>query len=126
MPNTLLLLAAVLTVAIGIAHSWIGERRLIGPLLSPGSRAGILATSGFARRTLRFAWHITTLAWWGMAAVLFALSRTPLVPEGRMASAIIGATFVLSGLISLVAGRGRHLSWPFFLAIGALSLAPVL
>ena len=52
MTQSALYLAALLSIAIGIAHSWIGEKRLIGPLVSEQSRAGLLAkfatTIGFA------------------------------------------------------------------------------
>ena len=126
MPNTLLLSAAVLTVAIGVAHSWIGERRLIGPLLAPDRLSGVLAKSDFARQTLRFAWHITSVAWWGIAAILVALALRPIDGTGRWTLIAIAATFLISGLTSLVASRGRHLSWPAFLAVGGLSLAPLL
>lgn len=122
--NTALLTAALLTVFIGVVHSWLGERRLIGPLLAPGRRHGILEASAFARSTLRFAWHITTLAWFGLAGVLVALAG---VPSGSLAAPIamiVAATFAISGVITLVASRGRHLAWPVFLAIAALTMAP--
>jgi hypothetical protein len=125
MPNTLLLLAAVLTVALGIAHSWIGERRLIGPLLAPERRTGVLAASGFARQTLRFAWHITSVAWWGMAAVLIAVSNWPIDRAGRWTLIALGTTFLISGVTTLVVSRGRHLAWPVFLAVAGLCYAPV-
>ena len=38
MTSISLLTAAFLLFAIGIVHSWLGERRLIGPLLAPGRR----------------------------------------------------------------------------------------
>ena len=126
MTHILLITAAVLTIAIGVAHSWIGERRLIGPLLSAEKRQGILATSGYARNVLRFAWHVTTLAWWGLAAVLAWLSGSPLDMRARGILVIIAITFLVHGLIALVMSRGRHLSWPVFFAIAALSVAPVL
>jgi hypothetical protein len=119
------LIAALLTVAIGIAHSWIGERLLIGPLLAPDRRSGILAASAFARNTLRFAWHVTSIAWWGLGAVLALLATSPLGAQGRLIIAAIGATFLITGLITLVASRGRHLAWPVFLAIAGLSWAPL-
>ncbi len=34
MLSTSLLLAAVLTFLVGAVHSWLGERKLIGPLLA--------------------------------------------------------------------------------------------
>src|SRR5258708_2928961 len=46
MLSTSLLVAAVLTFLVGAAHSWLGERKLIGPLLAPEGRQGLLAASG--------------------------------------------------------------------------------
>jgi hypothetical protein len=126
MPNSLLLLAAALTVAIGVAHSWIGERRLIGPLLAPDRVSGLLAKSDFARQTLRFAWHITSVAWWGMAAILVALALWPIDRTGHWTLIAIATTFLISGVTTLVVSRGRHLAWPVFLAVAGLSLAPLL
>lgn len=118
-----LLTAACLLLAIGIVHSWLGEVRLIAPLLGPEGRQGILRHK-FSRGVLRFAWHITTLAWWGFAAVLVALAMSPVTDQGRVILTIIAATFFVTGFIVLVASRGRHLAWPVFLAIGALAIAP--
>jgi hypothetical protein len=125
MTNLSLVGAAVLTVAVGVAHSWLGEKRLIGPLVDPERRHGILAASAFARGVLRFAWHITTLAWWGFAAILVALASAPLEGPTRTVLLIIAAMFMLSGVTTLVASRGRHLAWPVFLAIAALTALPV-
>jgi hypothetical protein len=120
-----LLIAAVLTFGVGVAHSWLGERKLIGPLVDPATRAGLLAQSGWARRVVRFAWHITTIAWWGMAALLVALALSPLEAQGRYALIAIAVTFAVSGVLTLATSRGRHLAWPVFLAIAGLSLAPL-
>lgn len=121
--DTGLLVAAVLTFGVGLAHSWLGERKLIGPLVSPETRAGLLAQSGWARRVVRFAWHITTVAWWGIAALLVALAFSPLETQGRYALFAIAVIFGASGVLTLVTSRGRHLAWPVFLAVAGLSLA---
>jgi hypothetical protein len=121
MAGTASLFAAVLVA--GLIHSWLGERRLIGPLLAPGARHGLLETSGFARATLRFAWHLTSIAWWGFAAVLLVAAQRP--TDGRDISIVVAATFIVTGLVTLYGSRGRHFSWLFFLAIGALALAPL-
>lgn len=119
-----LALAASLTVVIGIVHSWLGERRLIGPLLAIEPRPSILK-SGFFRNVLRFAWHITTLAWIGMAAAMLALALAPLDRGGRYAAVALGVTFLAHGLLILGMSRGRHLAWPVFLIIGGLCLVPL-
>jgi hypothetical protein len=36
----------------------------------------------WARRVLRFAWHLTTVAWCGSAATFAALARAPLCVQG--------------------------------------------
>lgn len=121
-----LLVAATLTFGLGAAHSWLGERELIGPLLAPQTRAGLLADSGFARRVLRFAWHLTTVAWWGIAAALAMLALMPIDPQGRVALIAIAATFLATGFLILVTSRGRHLAWPVCFAIAGLALAPAM
>ena len=126
MSTVALLIAAILTIAIGAAHSLLGERWLIGPLLSPQRRQGILEKSHFARQILRFAWHLTTMAWWGFAAILAVLALSPPDLQSRIILPIIAATFVVTGGTILVVSRGRHLAWPVFLAIVALSHVPLL
>lgn len=123
---TMLLAAALLIFLLGATHSWLGERKLIGPLLSPERRAGLLDRSVFARRVLRFAWHLTTLAWWGFAALLWAQAQFPLEQQGRTTLTIIATTFFISGVATLIVSRGRHLAWPVFLIIAFFSALPLL
>ncbi|AUN29700.1 hypothetical protein [Niveispirillum cyanobacteriorum] len=111
-----MLLAGVFLVGLGLVHSWLGEVKLIGPLLSPQGRSGMLVHSRFARNVLRFAWHLTSLAWWGMG-ISVAMLAVPFAVEPRLALlAGTGVTCLITGLLILVIGRGRHLAWPVFLA----------
>ena len=116
----MLLVAVALTVAIGVAHSYLGERYLLMRLFRQ-PLPPLFGGDEFTRKTLRFAWHITTLAWFGFAALLLLLylddwSRTN-------ALAVIGGTFAVTGLTALVASRGKHLSWIVFGAIAIISFA---
>jgi hypothetical protein len=86
-------------------------------LLSPQERSGILARSDFARHTLRGAWHLTSIAWWGSAAILAALALAPLDPMGSVVLEILGAVYAASAIVILVGCRGRHLAWPLLLLI---------
>lgn len=126
MINISLVSAGVLTVSIGLIHSWLGERRLIGPLLAVGRRQGMLEGSVFARQVLRFAWHLTTLAWWGFGALLADLSLDTIDVHSRSILGIVAMTFFVTGMAILVSSRGRHLAWPVFFLIAALTLAPTL
>ena len=76
-----------------------------------------------AARTLRFAWHVTTLAWWGMAALLVLMAGGQ--PTVADLAWVFGVTFGLTGLLALVASRGRHLSWIVFFAVAGLMASVV-
>jgi len=116
----LLYLAALLLIAIGIAHSYLGERYILIRLFRRDNLPKILGSTEFTKNTLRFAWHITTLAWFGIAAILLYFAKVQPMP--RAIGLIIGTTFIIHGVIALAGSRGRHLSWPVFFIIGLASL----
>jgi hypothetical protein len=118
MSNDLLFTAAVLLVVTAFAHSVLGERRLIGPLLA--RREGVLA-SDLARFILRFAWHLTSVTWAVLAVILVQLVRDPATAR-LWAGAGTGVAFTSIGLYDAVATRGRHVGWPFLTAIGIAAL----
>ena len=73
----------------------------------------------FTRRTLRFAWHLTTVAWLGLAGQLVVLAS----PSGdgvRSLAQVIAGTFAVSGVVSLFGSRGRHPSWVVFFIVALL------
>jgi len=117
--NKLLVTAAVLSVAIGVFHSLLGERSILVPLFRREDLPRLSGSDLFTKRILRFAWHLTSVAWWGFAAIMLSLAAHPTSSASEV-SRILSATFVASGLIILMASRGRHFGWPVFLAIGAL------
>ncbi len=123
MHRSLLLIAAALTASLGIAHSWLGERLLLGPLLAPATRRGMLSRSAFARQALRFAWHLTTIAWWTFAAIFVVLAPAPASPTVRLVLGTLAAGCLATGLVILAASRGRHLAWPLFVAIAGAAFA---
>jgi hypothetical protein len=108
-------IALALAVLLATAHSVLGERyilmRLFRRPLPP-----LLGGEDFTRQTLRFAWHLTSVAFVGLAVVLVLLP-----PSARAAAQVIAATFALCGLIALGFTRGRHLSWIVFFALAALA-----
>ena len=124
MTTIALILAAFLAWFVGTAHSWLGERRLLGPLLA--ERAGMLGRSKFAARTLRGAWHLTTLAWWGLGATLATVALAPPASQVHGALVAMAITFLVTGAVIAISSRGRHFAWPIFVAIAGLSLAPLL
>jgi hypothetical protein len=114
--NTFLLAAAALAVLLAAAHSYLGERYILVRLFRRDALPKLFGGTDFTRRTLRFAWHLTSLAWIGLAGVLLALESD----GGLRVADVVAFTFAGSGLLTLVGSRGRHLAWVVFLAIAGL------
>ena len=118
--NLPLMVAAVLTVLIGIAHSVLGERLLLGPLFAKGTLTKLLGSTTFARHVLRFTWHLTTVLAFGIAAVIAYLAWWPMHPHSVWILRALAITFAASTLVSLIGARGKHFSWWVFLIITVL------
>ena len=115
----MLLAAAALTLLLALAHSYLGERYILVRLFRRGQLPQLFGGTDFTRRTLRFAWHLTSLAWLGLAALLVTLNTRE--HSRAELGAILAGTFGISGVLALIGSRGRHLSWVVFLAIAALT-----
>ena len=116
----MLLIGTILLLIIGIIHSYLGEKYLLIRLFRRDDLPKLLGSDWFTKRVLRFAWHLTTLAWWGFSAILYVLSN-PTVNVKNEILIIIAVVFALSGVVSLLFTRGKHLSWLFFFTIAAIS-----
>ncbi|GAA0819433.1 hypothetical protein GCM10009111_23420 [Colwellia asteriadis] len=116
----MLIIGTILLLIIGLIHSYLGEKYILIRLFRREDLPKLLGSDWFTKRVLRFAWHLTTLAWWGFAAILYVLS-TPSVNVKNEILIIITVVFALSGIVSLLFSRGKHLSWLFFFIIAAMS-----
>lgn len=112
--------AAVLIFLTGLAHSVLGERYILIRLFRRDNLPLLFGGTSFTTQTLRFAWHITTVAWWGFALLLWQAASGTLTTGGMLE--VLCYTSVLSGLLPLVLTRGRHLSWVVFFVVGAIGL----
>jgi hypothetical protein len=115
-----LFVASLILVGLALAHSWLGERRLIGPLLADAN-GGMLTRSRFARQVLRFAWHLTSVAFVGLAAPLAVYAFHDVDGAARLSLRLAAVCFVAMGALILWSSRGRHLAWPLFMGAGALA-----
>lgn len=130
-----LTLAAVLTIGVGIAHSYLGERYILIRLFRRENFPQLFGSERFTKRVLRFAWHLTTIAWFGLAIVMLVLgdsvgaprpSVAVLSPEdpdalARSVGQVIAGIFAVSAVLAAGASRGKHLAWPVFAAIAVLT-----
>jgi len=115
----MLMTSACLAIFLGLVHSYLGERYILIRLFKR-DLPKLLGSDWFTKRVLRFAWHLTTLAWWGFAAILIVLSA-PGEYIQKQILVIISVVFLVSGLFSAAFTRGKHISWVFFWLIAGLS-----
>jgi hypothetical protein len=116
----LLYMAAFLAVAVGVIHSVLGERYILIRLFRRADLPKLFGGVAFTIRTLRLAWHVTTIAWWGFAAILVMLAQRS-VSSGSL-SFILALTFLATGATTALVSRGRHLAWIGFSFIGGVCL----
>lgn len=112
--------ASVLIFSLGLAHSVLGELFILVRLFRRESLPKLFGGTEFTARTLRFAWHITTVAWWGIAALLWLAASDNLNSESALT--VLGYTLVLSGILPLVITCAQHLSWVVLFLAGGLVL----
>lgn len=105
--------SSALMMATAVTHSWLGEVKLVGPML--GDRNGVLRAE-LARAIVRYAWHVTS-------ALMLASALTVAWP-GTPPSLIkaTGLIWLGLGLVSLVASRGKHVGWPVLCLAGLAAL----
>ena len=117
----MLQLAAALAFFLGLAHSVLGERYILVRLFRRDNLPKLFGGTEFTTRTLRFAWHITTILWWGFAVLLWQLASGPV--NTSFILNVIGFTSIAAGLLPLIITRGKHLSWVVLFIIGAIATA---
>ncbi len=106
-------IAASLMVLTALAHSVIGEKRLIGPTLALNQ--GVMAAP-LGRQVMRFAWHFTSVLMI-LCAIIVAFPQTP-----HALNAVIGGAWLAMGLFDLVWTKGKHIGWPLLTTAGACAL----
>jgi hypothetical protein len=106
-------LASASLTGLAVCHSWLGERHLIGPLLLSPEFPQLPLGKVFAKRTLRCAWHLTSLSWLALAYLLVS---------GQCAPLPVAVLLAISGVVTHAATGGRHFAWAVFL-FGALAAA---
>ena len=112
MNNGWIVLTAALMVMTGIGHSWLGERRVMKALLAITDSKVL---NSVQRRFLRACWHIGTVCWFAMAAILLCLSL-PLRELQAAVLIITGIAFALICAANFMISR-RNPGWVFCLAV---------
>lgn len=104
-------IAAALLLVVAVAHSVLGEKFLIRPLIANLDWKLPELPRAYANRLVRFAWHLTTIAWGGIAVVLVG---API--RYTFAAVCLGSAAWILGMLP------GHVAWPALLAAGLLAL----
>lgn len=113
----MLLIAASILIILGVLHSVLGEKFILIRLFRRDNLPKIYGSDAFTKGTMRFAWHITSIAWFGFASLLLMHS------EGSSENIlyVVSLVFLLSAALSVYFTKGKHFSWWLFLAVAILS-----
>jgi hypothetical protein len=97
-----------LIVAVAIAHSYLGERYILIRLFRHADLPKLFGNAEF-----------TPAAPCGLHG-----SGRAGAPAGKYQHTcrVVGCTFLAHVLVALIGSRGKHLSWPVFLAIGVIDI----
>jgi hypothetical protein len=120
----MLYLAAALIIATGIIHSTLGERLIIIPVLKLENLPVIFGSTAFVKGTLRFVWHLISIAWWTFAYFLI-LAANNSINQTVVLNTICVVAFI-SSIFPLVLTRGKHYSWVVLFLVFALIAATLL
>jgi len=78
--------------------------------------------ASYMRQILRLAWHVTSLAWFGLAGIVVMLAFPPL--SDRDVAVAVGVTALASFVSVMAFTRGKHVAaWVLFLVISVVTLA---
>lgn len=113
-----LYVSALLLIAISFIHSYLGERYILMRLFKRDNLPKLFGSDDFTKRTLRFAWHLTSVAWIGFAAIVFSLTL-PGFSQSTVVK-IIAITFAIHCVMAFWGSKGRHLSWIVFGTVSIL------
>ena len=109
-----LIIGSITMTVLAILHSYAGEIRLLRPLLQGNDLPTLNDSIDYTKVILRWAWHLTSLAWFGFGAIFLGLMQVA-PDERRLPLLILTGILALSGVIVLIVTRGRHPAWIFFL-----------
>lgn len=118
----LLVFAASILLLTSVLHSVLGERFILQPLFRRNDLPTLFGDPVFVARTLRFVWHLFSIAFVGLAGILIAVAAQA---SDAVLTGAVSAAAAASAVVTAAISRGRHFSWVAFAAVAiATWLAP--
>ncbi len=123
--NVYLLCASILTVLIGLVHSYLGEHLIFSKLraegLIPTKVMPPMSESNI--RIIWASWHLVTVFGFCVAAIMYWLGLPNTDTERFVWMGYgLAAAMLFSSLLVLIATKGKHPGWIGLLIVGILVL----
>lgn len=116
--SLMIAISSILLIFIGLVHSYLGERYILIRLFKR-ELPKLFGSDTFTKQVLRFAWHLTTVAWLGFAAMLVSL-YFDVDDFSKISLVIISCVFLVSGAMSFGYTKGKHYSYLVFWAVSLI------
>ena len=130
--NLYLLSASSLIFILAIAHSVLGEIKILRHLKNVNDLPVLNGipllwkNTNATKLTIRMVWHLATVLAFCIATILFQLSLlTTLTLTETYLVITIGISMLVSCIVSFAFTKGNHASWIAFLVIGVLCVMAV-
>lgn len=114
--NTYYQTAAVLVFLLGVVHSLVGEQYYLRKLFRR-ELPFYVGSEAFVNHTTRISWHLSTIAWFGLAYILNTIAGDAENPFSTTIAYTVAAIFFASAILAAAASKGRHLNWIAYLLI---------
>ena len=114
----MLAIASFLLVFIGLIHSYFGEKYILGRLFKR-ELPKLFGSDLFTKQVLRFAWHLTTVAWFGFGVILFSLHLES-ADISKTVLLVTAFVFAVSGVMSFGFTKGKHYSYIVFWSVSVI------
>lgn len=119
--QTFFIVAAIITVIVGVVHSVLGEILIFRKLRKRGLIPAEPAPPLKARhvKIIWATWHLASVFGFGISGILLSLSNSVLPPDPVIINALLFA-FIVGSLLVCFATRGKHPGWVALLVAAAL------
>ncbi len=123
--NSLILVAAILCILLGVVHSVLGEYLIFKNKRLPGRIVPTKTQQGVRESHLRIiwaTWHLVSVFGWGIGAFLlkFALDLNESHINETFLIPVVITVMIISSILVAVATKGKHPGWVVLLLIAIL------
>lgn len=114
-------IAGLLAMTTAVFHGWLGEVRVMGPVLA--ALRGHAGPAGSPRLhwLIRLSWQAGSVAWFGGGLILAAWPWAADIDKRPLVFPVLAAVFAFGAAGNAIILRGRHPGWVLMSAAALLA-----